>query len=241
MRGARAAVAVLLGLSACATRPAVTPGSDYREEWRAAESSFVRANVVLHEGLLEVSASDLPALVDAENRLGKPIRPLLRTVAEEGARHAEAAVALRPDGVEGHLYLALNLAIYGLTVSHATALLENVPGRIQSGYGRALALDPAFEAGGGYRLKGKFLLSAPWPVGDRAEARKALDSANGIAAVRQNFLFLGDLCYLDDRPDEAIAMWRRACRTPVHPRTAVIDAAVLELARLRLAAAGLQE
>lgn len=241
MRGAHAAVAVLLGLPACASRPAVAPASDYTEEWRAAESAFVRANVLLHEGLLAVPAPDLPALIDAEHRLGKPIRTELRAITEEGASHAEAAIALRPDGVEGHLYLALNLAIYGLTVSHATALLEGLPGRIQSAYGRALALDPAFDAGGGDRLQGKFLMSAPWPYGDREEAGKALERANGVAAVRENFLFLGDLRSLEGRPDEAIAMWRRACATPVHPRTAVIDAAVLELARRRLAAAGSQE
>lgn len=239
--GFAAEAAILLGFAACATPPSVTPASDYREEWQAAESCFVRANVLLHEGLLEDSASDLPALVDAEDRLKKPLLERIEAVTEEGARHAEAAVALRPDGVEGHLYLALNLAIYGLTVSHATALLEGLPRRIRSGYGRALEIDPSYAAGGAYRLQGKFLMSAPWPVGDHAEAEKALLAANGIAPVRQNWLFLGDLRFREGRRDEAIAMWRRACAEPVRPATETIDAAVLELARRRLAAMGSEE
>jgi hypothetical protein len=36
-------------------------------------------------------------------------------------------------------------------------------------------------------------------------------------------------------------MWKRACAAPVHPETETIDAAVLELARRRLAAAGSEE
>jgi len=233
--------AILLGLEACATPPRVTPGSDYREEWQAAASCFSRANVLLHEGLLDDSASDLLALVNAEDRLGKPLLERLKTLSEEGARHGEAAVALRPDGVEGHLYLALNLAIYGLTVSHASALIKGLPGRIETGYGRAIEIDASYAAGGAYRLKGKFLMSAPWPVGDDAEAERALGLANGIAPVRQNWLFLGDLYFRQGRHPHAIAMWKRACAAPVHPETETIDAAVLELARRRLAAASSEE
>jgi tetratricopeptide (TPR) repeat protein len=237
IRGFRAETAILLVFSACATRPEVTPASDYREAWQTARSSFARANVLMHEGLLEVSASDLKALVDAEDRLGKAVLEELRAITEEGARHAEAAVALRPDGAEGHLYLALNLAIQGLTRGRVAALLDGLPGRIQAAYGKALAIDPAYAAGGAYRLEGKFLTSAPWPVRDYAAAGKALERANGIAPVRQNFLFLGDLRYREGRMDDALAMWRRACATPVHPATAAIDDAVLELARRRVAAA----
>jgi tetratricopeptide (TPR) repeat protein len=191
----------------------------------------------MHEGLLKVSASDLKALVDAEDRLGRDLLEELRSVTEQGAGHAEAAVALRPDGVEGHLYLALNLAIQGLTKGRVAALLDGLPGRIRGAYERALSIDPAYAAGGAYRLQGKFLTSAPWPVRDYAAAGKALERANGIAPVRQNFLFLGDLRYREGRIDEAIAMWRRACATPVHPATAEIDGAVLELARRRVALA----
>lgn len=216
----------------------MTPASDYGEEWQASRDRFVAANILLHEDLLALPASDLPALVDAEDRLGKQSLDRLRAVTEEGTSHGEAAVALRPDGVEGNLYLALNLAIHGLTRSSTAALLEGLPRRIQGAYGKALEIDPRYAAGGGYRLEGKFLMSAPWPVRDYAEAGKALARANEIAPVRQNFLFLGDLSYREGKLDDAIAMWRRACETPVHPETAVIDAAVLELARRRLKAAG---
>jgi tetratricopeptide (TPR) repeat protein len=235
--GFRAGIAILLAFPACAAPPEVTPASDYREAWHAARASFARANSLLHEGLLEVSASDLKALVDAEDRLGKDRLEQLRSVTEEGATHAEAAIALRPDGVEGHLYLALNLAIRGLTRGRVAAMLEGLPGRIQEAYGRALSIDPTYAAGGAYRLKGKFLASAPWPVRDYAAAGSALERANGIATVRQNFLFLGDLRYREGRIEEAVAMWRRACETPVHAATAAIDGAVLELARRRVAAA----
>jgi hypothetical protein len=236
IRGIPARTAILLAFGACSTPPKVTPASDYREAWHSARASFARANSLLHEGLLALSASDIDALVDAEDRLGKDTLAELRSITEEGARHAEAAVDLLPDGVEGHLYLALNLAIQGLTRSRTSALIGGLPGRIQAAYTRALAIDPAYAAGGAYRLKGKFLMSAPWPVRDYAAAGEALARANAIAAVRQNFLFLGDLRYREGCPGEAVAMWRRACETPAHPATAEIDDPVLELARRRVAA-----
>ncbi|HEX5137805.1 MAG TPA: hypothetical protein VFY93_12585 [Planctomycetota bacterium] len=215
----------------------MTPGSDYREEWQAARASFARANVLLHEGLLAFSASDLQALVDAEDRLGKDLLAELSGITEEGAEHARAAVALRADGVEGHLYVALNLAVLGLTKSRVTAMLEGLGSRIQDAYGKALAIDPRYAAGGAYRLKGKFLMSAPWPIRDYDAAGKALAKANEIAPVRQNYLFLGDLRFRERNLTEAVAMWQRACETPVRPETAEIDDAVLELARRRLKAA----
>jgi hypothetical protein len=236
-----AKTAILAAFSACCAVPEVTPARDYKEEWQAARTAFARANALVHEGLLDVSASDLPALVDAEDRLGEAILAEIRSVTEAGASRAEAAVGLRPDGVEGHLYLALNLAILGLVKSRAAALLGGLPGRIQEAYGRALAIDPAYAAGGGYRLKGKFLMSAPWPIRDYAGAGEALTRANEIAPVRQNFLFLGDLRFREGRRDDAVAMWRHACATQVHPATAAIDDAVIELARRRLAAAGSEE
>jgi tetratricopeptide (TPR) repeat protein len=231
------AIGLVAAFSACATRPAVTPGSDYRDEWQTARDRFAAANARLHEGLLEVSASDLPALVDAEDRLGDDVRSDLKALTDEGARHAGVAVALRPDGVEGQLYLALNLAIGGLVRSRAAALLEGLPGRIRGAYEEALRLDPGYAFGGGYRLKGKFLMSAPWPVRDLRAAREALERANGIAAVRQNFLFLGDLHYREGRQAEALDAWRRASSLPAHVATRDIDAAVRELALRRTAAA----
>lgn len=237
IRGIPPRVAVLAALSACASHPKVTPGPDYRGEWEAARASFARANVRLHEGLLALSASDLRALVDAEDRLGKDVLEELRAITEEGAGHADAAVALRADGVEGHLYLALNLAILGLTKSRVAAMLEGLGSRIQEAYGKALEIDPDYALGGAYRLKGKFLMSAPWPIRDYAAAGKALDRANGIAPVRENYLFLGDLRFREGKLAEAVAMWKRACETPGRPETAPVDDAVLELARRRLKAA----
>jgi len=237
LRGIPPRIAVLAGLAACASHPKVTPGSDYREEWQAARASFARANVRLHEGLLALSASDLQALVDAEDRLGKDVLGELRAIAEAGAGHAEAAVALRADGVEGHLYLALNLAILGLTKSRVSAMLEGLGSRIQDAYEKAIEIDPAYALGGAYRLKGKFLMSAPWPIRDLAAAGKALDRANEIAPVRENYLFLGDLRFREGKPAEAVAMWKRACETPGRPETAAIDDSVLTLARRRVEAA----
>jgi tetratricopeptide (TPR) repeat protein len=237
LRGIPPRIAVLAAVAACASPPKVTPGSDYREEWQAARASFARANSLLHEGLLALSASDLQALVDAEDRLGRDLLAELRGITEEGAAHAEIAVALRAEAVEGHIYLALNLAILGLTKSRVSAMLEGLGSRIRDAYEKALAIDPGFAGGGAYRLKGKFLMSAPWPIRDYAAAGKALDKANEIEPVRQNYLFLGDLRFREGNLTEAVAMWRRACETPVRPETAEIDAAVLELARRRLKAA----
>jgi len=82
IRGFPAKTAILLAFGACSTPPKVTPASDYREAWQTARASFARANSLLHEGLLGLSASDLKALVDAEDRLGKETLEELRAITE---------------------------------------------------------------------------------------------------------------------------------------------------------------
>jgi hypothetical protein len=233
-----AVLPLAIGVFACAGPPDVQPANDYTLAWHAASERFLRAEGRLHEHLLAYSAPDLDALVGAEDRLGKEARDELRALADEGAAYAAEAVRLRPEGAEGHLYLGLNLALGGMARSSADALFGGYPGRIRAAYERALAIDPDVADGGAYRLKGKFLLSAPWPYGDAKAAEEALRRAASIADVPLNHLFLGDTLYRQGDPAGAAVEWQRVLATPPHPSTRVIDDAVHELARRRLGLAG---
>lgn len=234
-----AAICPLLAiLATCHHGGTVTPAHDYTGAWHASRECFLRANVLLHAHLLACSASDLDALVDAENRLGDADRQALRAAAEEGVHQARVAIATKPGSVEGHLYLALNLGFLGLTQSRTRSLLDGLAPEIRGACDKAIDIDGRVDAGGAYRFLGKFLMTAPWPVRDMEQAETALRKANEIAEVPQNYLFLGDLCYKNGRLEQAREAWRRALATPPHPSTEVIDAAVHELARRRLAASG---
>jgi hypothetical protein len=209
----------------------------FEASWRAARDAFEEANVRLHDEILRTELTSVDALVWGERKVTEERSGGIVDLAEKGAAWAAEAVRLAPGRAEGHLYLALNLALAAVGKSPGRALLENLGTRIRDAYGRAIAIDPVLEAGGAYRLEGRFLTLAPWPYRDREKALAALQAAEAVVPVRQNQLFLGDLFHLLDRPEEALASWRRAADMPPHPATRIIDDQVREMALRRLAMA----
>ena len=222
-------------LAAACSSPATPKARDYGDAWQDARRHFREANVILHDGLLAFETDDLATLIDAENHLDDDCSAKLAAAAARGLEEARAAVAANPGGVEGHLYLCLNLGLLTLTKSRVTAMFSGAPTDIRKEYERAIEIDGTFASGGAYRFKGRFLAAAPWPVGDKKAAEEALLEANRIAPVRQNNLFLGDLYWAQKRSQEAAEAWRRAANGPTSPATAIIDDQVAELARRRLA------
>lgn len=128
-----------------------------------------------------------------------------------GVTHGGQAVAFAADRVEGHYYLALNMA----KTVEANADIEKLKPMLKVAK-RAVTIDPAFDAAGPLRLVGKVYMMAPeWPtsVGDRDEAVDVLKRAVKLAPTSMNRLFLGEALYHIDEFDKAIAHLRRALKT----------------------------
>ena len=159
--------------------------SDYQVHWRRARACFY-----------------LTEFVDDDVANARYVLP--------GVVHGELAVKVAPDRVEGHYFLALNLA-RGVEatsdVNGLTPMMEVAK--------RAAEVDPAYDEAGPLRLMGKVYMVAPeWPtsVGDRDEAVEVLKRAVSLAATPLNRLFLGQAFFHIEDFDRAVPHVRRALK-----------------------------
>lgn len=121
--------------------------------------------------------------------------------ASKGVRHARAAVSADEGKVEGHYYLALNLA----QIAEAESRLSLVKPMVAVAE-RAAAIDPSYDLAGPLVFLGKVYLTAPaWPVsiGSVEKAIPLLERALELAPRPLTRLFLGQAYYEGDREDEA--------------------------------------
>lgn len=137
-----------------------------------------------------------------------PNKNQCRAYAAQGEAWAQKALALDPDQVQGHYYLALNRA----KLAEADNKLSLVKVMLQDAE-KAAELDPAFDQAGPYRFMGKVYITAPsWPVsvGNPGKAVDVLEQAVEIAPTPLNRLFLGQAYFHDDEPEQALEQIQRA-------------------------------
>lgn len=226
-------VVVSLVVSACPTRPTVfTPSPE-----RAAGLPASVAELIALSDRLAAERPDDPHAIDrslaaleaAEAkgpeepvevvwRMGRACFLLAEALgAAQGKRfgqagegHAQRAIALASDRVEGHYYHALNMA----KVAEATKDVEQLKPMMV--IARAAAdIDPAFDDAGPLRLMGKTYVVAPeWPtsVGDREQAVEVLKQAVSLAPTPLNRLFLGEALYHSESYEAAEAQIQRALK-----------------------------
>ncbi len=226
-----------LVLAGCqASLPFLEPenAEEYEPYWRAARDCFLEATVVMHDAVLDLELTSLDALVWGEDKLKPATKQRLLELSERGTKWAERAVSAQPDGVEGHAWLALNLAMGVAGRTRTRAFFLGLPRRIRKEYTRALELDRAALSGGVLRLRGKFETLAPWPYRDHASAIQALEESLEVAPVPMSALQLGDVHHLSGNDAEAQAAWERARDMPPHQTTRFLNDRVREMARRRL-------
>lgn len=124
---------------------------------------------------------------------------------EKGRDYANLLSREQPRRVEGHYWLALNLA--GLAevgrAGHALRLLPTIVERLET----ALSLDETYDQGGPHRILGCIFCEAPrWPLseGDLKKAMHHLRTAVEIAPENStNHLYLARTLIELDKYDEA--------------------------------------
>lgn len=93
---------------------------------------------------------------------------------EDGIARAREAIALRPDGVEGHFWLGVLLGVYGEAkgIFKSLALVPEIRAEME----RCLAADPAVEGWGPDRVLGRMLYKLPFfKGGDNEKSRAHLE------------------------------------------------------------------
>jgi hypothetical protein len=99
---------------------------------------------------------------------------LKKQIAKEGWLYAERAVKARPDAVQGHYYVAVNIGAYSQAVGVLKALGEGLEGKFNDELERARKADAAFDRHGPINAKGRYWWELPWPKRDLAKSRTEL-------------------------------------------------------------------
>ena len=154
---------------------------DYSAQWQAAEAlAFV-----------------------AENETRPESR---RESAQHGIVFARRARELKPDGVEGHYWYALNV---GLLADVDRSYGLNAVGEMETALKRAVELDERYDFGGPLRLLGILHLRTPQPPASIGSPRKGLKLLQRAVELfpdyPENYLYLAEALRDNGRADEAKA------------------------------------
>jgi len=190
---AQAAAAVALFAAAAAADP-----SSYEAHWQGARACYAYGTYTL-----------------PEERTAERIQ-----VFEDGIGRAKKAVALRPDGVEGHFWLGVLLGVWG----EARGVLKSlsVVPDILAAMDTCLKLDPSVEAWGPDRLLGRLYFKLPWfKGGDNQKSRFHLERSLAHEPANElTRLYLADTYRALGMKKEAEAQLLFILNTPPDPRWA---------------------
>ena len=130
----------------------------------------------------------------------KEMRNRHREMGLEGMHYAKKAVALNPQGVEGHYYYTLTLAQYSIGINIIKALAKGLGPQYEKHIKKALAIDRNYDNAGPLRAIGRYWYQVPWPKRDLEKSihylKEAVASAptsiRGHVYLAESFLKAGE-------------------------------------------------
>jgi tetratricopeptide (TPR) repeat protein len=166
---------------------------DYAAQWQAAQA--------------------LEFLAENETRPG-----LQRESAQHGIVLARRARELKPDGVEGYYWYALNVG--WLADVDRTYGLDAV-GEMQTALKRVIELDERYDFAGPLRVLGILYLRTPQPPASIGSPRKGLQLLQRAVELfpdyPENYLYLAEALHDNDRADEAKEALRKVLEAKSWP------------------------
>jgi tetratricopeptide (TPR) repeat protein len=143
----------------------------------------------------------------AENGMRAEVR---RESAQRGVVFARRARELKPDGVEGHYWYALNV---GLLANVDRAYGLDAVGEMEAALKRAIGLDERYDLGGPLRMLGILHLRTPLPPASIGSPRKGLKLLQRAVELfpdyPENYLYFAEALRDNGRIDEAKAAVRK--------------------------------
>lgn len=101
---------------------------------------------------------------------------LRKQIAKEGWTFAERAAKAKPDAIQGHYYVALNIGAYSQAVGILKALGEGLEGKFNDELDKARKIDAAYDRSGPVNAKGRYYWELPWPKRDLGKSRSELQA-----------------------------------------------------------------
>jgi tetratricopeptide (TPR) repeat protein len=142
---------------------------------------------------------------------------------QKGLAYAEQLLTEKPAGVQGHYWIALNLA--GLADTGGKLQGRKLLPRILEELQRSLTFDPTYDQAGAHRVLGRIYYQAPgWPlsVGNLNKSLEHLSAAVRLAPANStNHLYLAEtLIRLDQRARarQELQLVLSASQHAIHPQ-----------------------
>jgi tetratricopeptide (TPR) repeat protein len=127
-----------------------------------------------------------------------------REAAQHGIVLSRRASEVKPDGVEGHYWYALNVG-WLADVDHSYGL--DAVGEMETSLKRAMTLDERYDLGGPPRVLGILYLRTPLPPASIGSPRKGLrllqHAVELFPGYPENYLYLAEALRDNGRADEA--------------------------------------
>jgi len=177
-------------------RAAVADPLSYEARWEGARASYFYGNYTRGD------ASD-------SEKMG---------LFQDGIDRAKAAVALRPDGVEGHFWLGVLYGVYGEAKGIFKAL-SMVPD-IRKEMDFCLQKDETVECFGAYRVLGRLYYKLPgFKGGDNQKSLEYLEKAvKGCPGNALSKLYYAETLKDEDQDAKAIGLLKEIVSNPPDPR-----------------------
>jgi len=137
---------------------------------------------------------------------------------QDGIDRAKAAVALKPDGVEGHFWLGVLYGVYGEAkgIFKSLSLVPDIKKEMQT----CMKLDKSVEAWGPDRVLGRMFYKLPWfKGGSNKKAIAHLEaSLKGEPADDLTKLYLAEVYKSEGMKDKAIEQLKGILENKPDPR-----------------------
>lgn len=203
----------------------------------AARSLYIAADLELRRGLIadldREPVEDPDELLDREDDLPSELKARIVALTEEGAGFASAAVALDGKRPDARFYYAACLGLSAWGKGTAAALLQGLAPKIKQAIVDAVDADSSFANGAPLRALGAFYSRAPWPVGDKEKAKKALLLAGKSALTH---LYVAEFYWRTGDHELAVTHWKKI-ETAESDTVSVAGPFIREFARRAIALA----
>jgi len=174
----------------------------------AARCLFVAAELEIRRALIadldREPAENPDKLLDREDDLPGELKARIVALGEAGAGYASAAIALDEERPDARFYYAACIGFAAWGKGAAAALFQGLAPKVKKAIEDAVAADPDFARGAPLRALGAFYSRAPWPVGDKEKASKALLRAQKTAMTH---LYLAEFYWHTGDKKNAVEHW----------------------------------
>ncbi|RKH10281.1 hypothetical protein D7V97_14290 [Corallococcus sp. CA053C] len=116
----------------------------------------------------------------------------------------DKAAKLQPARVEGYYYAACGIGSYSQAVGIMKALGDGLEGKFNERLDTALKLDPGYDLGGPWLVKGRYYFELPWPKRDLSKSVTFYEKA--IAKYPQSlraYYYLAETLLKDGKAEKA--------------------------------------